>query len=225
MTENEQRVTCTWNPDAPCATCGLSGRLLCKWDARALRAFLAPALTFCILGLGAMALLGLLSGAWWPLISYGAFMALFFPVFEIRILCSHCPFYAEDGKILHCPANHGAPKLWRYRPGPMRVWEKAALLIGFIIFAGAPLAAAGWDVWLTAAGDFGEIAFWAMVGLAAGVPGTGWSLYALLRGHVCPRCVNFSCPLNLTPKSVKDAYLRQNPAMREAWERAGYRLD
>jgi hypothetical protein len=225
MKEDGPTILCTWDPDAPCATCGLSGRLLCKWEARALRAFLASALAFCLLGLLAMVLSGMLAGAWWPLVAYAAFMALFFPVFEIRILCSHCPFYAEEGKILHCPANHGAPKLWRYRPGPMRPWEKAALLIGFVVFAGAPLAAAGWNVALTAAGDFGEITLWAMIGLAAAVLFSGLSLYTLLRGHVCPRCVNFSCPLNLVPRKDRDAYLRQNPAMREAWERAGYRLD
>jgi hypothetical protein len=43
---------------------------LCKWDARALRAFLVPALAFCLLGLGGMALTGMLSGAWWPLVAY-----------------------------------------------------------------------------------------------------------------------------------------------------------
>jgi hypothetical protein len=225
MTENERPLTCTWNPAAPCATCGLAGRLLCKWEARTLRAFLVPALTFSILGLGATALPGLLAGVWWPVIAYGAFFIAFFPLFEIRILCSHCPYYAEKGRVLHCLANHGAPKLWRYRPGPMRTWEKASLIAGFVIFAGAPLAAAGWDVWLTAAGDYGAVAFWAVIGLAAAVLGTGLGFYTLLRGHVCPRCVNFSCPLNLTPKVLRDEYLRLNPVMREAWERAGYRLD
>jgi hypothetical protein len=225
MIDDEQPRACTWNPDAPCAECGLSGRLLCRWEARALRAFLAPALAFCLLGLLTMVLTGLLAGAWWPLISYAAFMGAFFPVFEIRILCSHCPFYAEKGLVLHCPANHGAPKLWRYRPGPMRTWEKVSLIAGFVVFAGAPVVAAGWDIALTAAGDFSAVALWAVIALAAAVLGTGLSLYTLLRGHVCPRCVNFSCPLNMTPEVIREEYLRLNPVMHGAWERAGHTLD
>ncbi|HDR06775.1 MAG TPA: hypothetical protein ENN88_03995 [Candidatus Coatesbacteria bacterium] len=218
-------MTCTTDPAAPCGTCGLAGRLLCKWDARALRAFLVPAISLCLLGLGAMALTGLLSGAWWPLAAYGAFMVFFFPVFEIRILCSHCPFYAGEGFMLRCPANHGAPRLWRYRPGPMRVWEKAALLAGFAVFGGAPLATGTYNIIITAGAGYGAITLAAMSGLAAATLFVGFSLYVLLRGHVCPRCVNFSCPLNLTPETLKREYLRLNPEMQAAWERAGYRLD
>ena len=39
---------------------------------------------------------------------------------------------AEESKTLHCLGNNGAPKPWRYRPGPMNNIEKfifPALLI------------------------------------------------------------------------------------------------
>lgn len=45
------------------------------------------------------------------------------------------------------------------------------------------------------------------------------------REHYCRRCVNSSCPMNAVSKRRVDAYLRRNPAMREAWERAGYCVD
>ena len=38
----------------------------------------------------------------------------------------------------------------------------------------------------------------------------------------CPRCVNFSCPLNRAPKKVVDAFLKRNAVMRKAWEEKGY---
>jgi hypothetical protein len=42
-----------------------------------------------------------------------------FGLLEIRVMCSHCPHYAEAGRLLKCWANYGSPKLWAYRPGPM----------------------------------------------------------------------------------------------------------
>ena len=43
----------------------------------------------------------------------------FFGFIETRVLCSHCPHYAEEGASLRCWANYGSPKLFKYRPGPM----------------------------------------------------------------------------------------------------------
>jgi hypothetical protein len=39
------------------------------------------------------------------------------------------------------------------------------------------------------------------------------------------RCINFSCPINAVPKPLVDSYLKNNPVMRLAWEKSGYRLD
>jgi len=46
-----------------------------------------------------------------------------------------------------------------------------------------------------------------------------------LKKQICPRCVNFSCPLNAVPKPIVDKYLSKNPVMRKAWEKHGYQLD
>jgi hypothetical protein len=45
--KNPNRI-CTWNPGAPCDGSGVAGRLLCKWDGRALRAFLVLGLSFTV---------------------------------------------------------------------------------------------------------------------------------------------------------------------------------
>ena len=46
----------------------------------------------------------------------------------------------------------------------------------------------------------------------------------ILFGWLCLRCVNFSCPFNRVPKNVVDGFLKENPKMRKAWEKKGYRL-
>jgi hypothetical protein len=53
----------------------------------------------------------------------------------------------------------------------------------------------------------------------------GFYFFYVLRNLICPKCINFSCPLNKVPKKLVDAYLRKNPVMREAWEAAGYQID
>jgi hypothetical protein len=40
----------------------------------------------------------------------------------------------------------------------------------------------------------------------------------------CGDCLNFSCPFNHVKKEVVDAFLKKNPVMREAWEKAGYKI-
>ena len=49
-----------------------------------------------------------------------------------RVMCSHCPHYAEPGRTLRCSANYGAAKLWRYRPGQCLSSESFLFLGGLI---------------------------------------------------------------------------------------------
>jgi hypothetical protein len=142
-------------------------------------------------------------------VPYAAFWVFFFGFFEIRVLCSHCPFYAEKGLVLHCLANYGLLKLWRHRPGPLKTWEKAGFLLGVAFLFGYPL------VFLV----LGQQHLLLAIYLAALV---NWSV--VMQRNVCRRCVNFSCPLNRVPKRVVDEYLRRNEVMRNAWEADGYEL-
>ncbi len=196
---------CTWRPASECAGCPLDGHLKCRFRAADLLRFLGTFLAFAV-----PAVLGTLQGGYgWALIGWGIFGLVFFEFWEIRILCSHCPYYAERGTMLHCIANYGSLKVWRYRPEPMSRAEKAQLIVGFVILGGYPFP------FLL----IGEEYLWAFVALA-GLVVFFWAL----RGHTCSRCVNFSCPMNSVPQKVVDAFLKRNPVMQEAWEKSGYRL-
>jgi len=74
-------------------------------------------------------------------------------------------------------------------------------------------------------GEFGLIALLGMVGitLASVMAALFWVL--IMFYAFCSQCVNFSCPLNIVPKSMVDEYLKRNPVMRDAWVKSGYRLD
>ncbi len=217
---------CTWNDDSDCSSCPNQETLHCKWDRTILMGFQCIAWPFLVVGIFGLVLTGLVSGVWWPLISYVSFLIVFLTVFEIRILCSHCPFYAEEGATLRCLANHGMPKLWRYRPGPMAPWEKTALKICFSFYGLFPLAGQAYGAWFVAArySAFGLVALMGVIGIALGTLVTMMSFFWLLKNFYCAKCVNFSCPLNTVPKNAVDDFLRRSPGMRDAWEKAGYSL-
>jgi len=151
----------------------------------------------------------ILSGYGWYLLGWVAFWLVFFEFWEIRILCSHCPYYAERGATLHCIANYGSLKLWNYRPEPMSTFEKVQLWIGFSILGGYPFP------FMILGGQY----LWAVVALWGSA-----MFFWTLRRYTCSQCVNFSCPLNCVSKEIVDAYLERNPVMREAWEKSGWQI-
>lgn len=197
---------CLLQPEAACAGCALHDRLKCRFKRADLLHFMALAFGYMLpAGIGLI-----LGGQIAALLGWIAFMLFFFNVWEIRILCSHCPYYAEPGRTLRCIANYGSLKLWRYHPEPMSRSERRQLYAGFVLFGGLPFP------FLLAGGQL-------VLALLA-----GWGLlvfFFTLKKTICPTCVNFSCPLNGVPKVTVDAYLRRNPTMRAAWEQHGYRLD
>ncbi len=203
--ERNPHHICTWGPEAECTDCEIRGLLICRMDYADLVQFLLLAFNFFI-----PAVLGMILGGYGVyLIGYAAFWIFFFGFFEIRVLCSHCPFYAERGFILHCPANYGLPKFWRYHPEPMNRWEKVGLLLGIAILFGYPLPflVLGRQYALLTVAVFAVI-LWMFI----------------MQRNVCSRCVNFSCPLNRVPKWVVDAYLQRNEVIGEAWETGGHQL-
>ena len=223
--KNPYRI-CTWDEKADCADCDNQGILHCKWDAKVLTGFIIPAVTFCAIAIFGMVLTGIITGVWWPLIAYAGFWVFFFVFFEIRILCSHCPYYARSGRMLRCLANHGMIKLWRYHPEPMSGFEKISLLICFVIFGAGPVVWQAYGIWFLALhySAYGALPLLALSGIAgASILGIT-AFFTVLMVFFCPRCVNFSCPLNRAGKDKVDAYLRRNKVMRDAWEKKGYRL-
>lgn len=218
---------CTWDESADCASCPDHYQINCKWNRSILFAFFMLYFPFLVAGWFGMAVMAKFSGAWWYLVVYGAFYIFFFGFFEIRILCSHCPYYGADtGFSLKCLANNGAMKLWKYHPEPMSKFERSSLAIGFVFLGGFPVFANFYGVYFVATNysQFSQPALLGMIGLAVLTLASSLTFFYALSIYVCSKCVNFSCPLNTVPKDVVDEYLGRNPVMGEAWEKTGYKL-
>ena len=160
-----------------------------------------------------MYLAGLITGSWRLQLLYVAFVVLFFTVLEIRVLCRHCPFYSRSGSMLRCYANHGLPKLWRFQPRPANLWEKATLVISFLLMGGTPILIELNGLVVL----HGPVSRQIYMGLTSASVLAIVGFFTLLGLHFCPRCVNFSCPFNRTPRELRQKYLDRNPVMREAW--------
>ena len=219
---------CTLDDTSDCSNCGIEGRLVCKWDENIKNNFRAIGFPSVVIPSSGMILIGLATGAWWPLIVYVLYFMSMFSVFEIRFLCSHCPYYSDKRKFLKCLGNHGSPKLWKYHPEPMNGFEKLMMRFGVIamIFYIFPLTFLGYGVFYFSMhySEFGLLALSGMIALLLASFMTSRSFVSTLKTFYCTRCVNFSCPLNTVPVSVVDEYLKRNPTMRDAWEKSGYRI-
>jgi len=204
--DTSRKVTCTISDSSVCKNCALASKLKCRFSWSDLGHFYL--LFFVIVLPPIIALLS--SGYAWVLVAWFAFAMFFFNVWESHILCRHCPYYAEESRILHCIANYGIFKPFRFNPAPMSRSEKIQTLIGFALLFGIPIP------FMIAAGQ------WIMLLLMV-VSSVMWLV--TMQKYVCSTCVNFSCPLNRVPKPVVDAYLLRNPVMRQAWEASGWQIE
>lgn len=174
-----------------CEGCDVSTKLVCHFSGKQLLLFITLALPLFIIG----GVVIMLKDALW-LIGFIVLFIAFFTVVEIRVICSHCPHYAEDGRTLKCWANHGSPKLWKYRPSQMRLWEKIVFLGGFLILVlyPVPFFVLGGFYWL--------LAIYALLLV----------VFALvLRTLFCTRCINFACPLNRVDEETRNIFRKKNP--------------
>jgi hypothetical protein len=189
-------ATCTAQS---CAGCPVSRTLRCHFGATDLARFLAAALPSFILGGIGIGRVNIPA-----LVSWVVIIGVFFELVEIRVLCAHCPHYAEATGTLRCWANYGAPKLWRYRPGPLSSLEKAILGGGFLVIWGYPLA-------------------FLLVGkqwfLLVAYTLTSMGFFFFLKQALCSRCMNFACPLNSAGETARSAFFTLNPQAAKAWER------
>ena len=219
---------CTWKQGAECSGCDLRFELGCRVDKRAFQFFAVSQTPNLVTAVFGLVLVGVITRTWWPLIVFGAACTVLWALgLETRVLCSHCPFWAEESKTLHCLALTGSPKIWRYRPGPLAAWEKTTFLAFLSFLLIFPPMVEGYAIWTLAVNSavFGRLALLGMVGVTLATILTGAQFFYILKSRFCARCVNFSCPLNGVPRARVDAYLARNPVMREAWEATGYRLD
>jgi hypothetical protein len=191
-------MPCTAQPTSACAGCNLNGLLMCRYEARDSTHFFMIILPFFVTAIGGV----IAAGYGWWLLGWLAYMLFFFFVWEGRVLCSHCPYWAEPGSVLRCHANYGVVKLWKYRPGPMNRSEQVQFLLGALLFVLYPL------VLLVIGREYLLV----LIGLASAA-----SFGYLLYRNICDRCVNFSCPLNHVGPEVRQAFFARNALIAQAW--------
>lgn len=166
-----------------CVDCPVSESVQCHFRPVHLIYFLLISIPGFLVGGAGILTLGI-----FPLVIWIAIIVGFFGFVEIRVMCSHCPHYAGKGTILRCWANHGSPKLWKYRPGPMSTIANVVFIGGIIAVWVYPLVFLILErLWL----HLGLYGF-----LTAGFFGT-------LKMAFCSKCMNFACPLNGIPDSVR----------------------
>ena len=181
-----------------CRGCPVRSSLVCHFGGRDLARFFLFALPPFILGGAGIARIN-----GWLLIPWISVCLGYFLLVEIRVMCSHCPHYAEpDTRTLQCWANYGAPKFWSYRPGPMSRTETVVFYSGLLPIAGYPA------IFLVAGSQ------WLLLALfAASTAGLG----ALMTLTMCSHCMNFACPLNRVDKQTRDLFFARNPVVARAW--------
>ena len=198
------------DPDKPLSTCrstncdgcSLQNRLQCHFSGRELLRFFGIAFLPFILG-G----IGIAQVNAWLLLPWIGLAVAYFSLIEIRVMCSHCPHYAEPGtKSLQCWANYGSPKLWKYRPGPMTWGEKSVFFTGLVLIAGYPL------VFLLVGTQWLLLVLFALTLASMGV---------LMGRLMCAHCMNFACPFNHVDQFTREAFFARNPIVAAAWQAGG----
>lgn len=193
---NHPLSTCS---SANCQDCPLKSRLHCHFAGKDLAQFLVIALPPFIAGGVGVARIHL-----WLLLPWIGLTISYFGLVEIRVMCSHCPHYAEpETKSLQCWANYGSPKLWQYRPGPMTLEETIVFFAGLVLIAGYPLA------FLVFSAQWLLLALFAVLVI---LMGTG------MRFMMCSQCINFACPFNCVDSSTRTLFFARNPQIAEAWK-------
>ncbi len=213
---------CTWQDESVCEGCSNKTQLDCRWDVKHLLRFLYAMSPALLITFGSLIVGGVFTRIWWPIALYFGYYILFFIV-ETRILCSHCPYYSKDGIMLHCLANHGFIKFYRYHPEPMNLFERTLLIIGIILFGIIPLVGQIPSIVRLAVNLPTDKTFFITLIVLLGVSIIGVIFsFTFLFTQICVKCVNLSCPFNKVPKDLADNYLNKNPDMKTAWINSGY---
>ena len=104
---HDSPLPCTWQPLSMCQECQANGKLMCHFNRKDIVNFLMIILPF-----GVIAIAGTIrAGYGWYLLLWLAYSLFFFFIWEARVLCRHCPYWAEAGTTLHCHANYGVIKI------------------------------------------------------------------------------------------------------------------
>lgn len=196
---NPKKTLHTCN-DNSCDGCEVSDKLVCHFNGKQLTSFF-------LLNIPLFLSAGYIISIQNPflLIPWVIFIFFYFGLIEIRVMCSHCPHYAEpETKSLKCWANYGCPKLWKYNPGPMSITEKIIFILGLMIIFLPPV----FILWIQKKYLFLLIYIVLLI---------AWKI--LLRIFYCKKCINFACPFNSVNNNVKDKFFNKNIIVKQAWKK------
>jgi hypothetical protein len=85
-------LMCIWEPVSGCGTCQAAGKLMCHFDRKDMLHFFMIIFPYWVTTIGGTIRAGYGGYLWfWPL--YGFF---FFFIWEARVLCRHCPYWAVE---------------------------------------------------------------------------------------------------------------------------------
>lgn len=188
--------------ESSCVTCPVSNKLVCHFNGKQLFMWFLLCIPIFVSG-------GYFIYTQNPffLIPWGIFIISFFGLIEIRVMCSHCPHYAEkEINSLKCWANYGAPKLWKYRPGPMSIIEKIVFFSGLLIISLPPA------VILFIQKNYFLLLLYVIFLIV-------WKL--AIGKFYCKKCINFACPLNAVDNATKTAFFDKNKVVKDAWLQQG----
>jgi hypothetical protein len=215
-------IICTHDPNSNCKECNTKGKLDCKLDKKQQMTSMKTVFSYVLIAILGLVVTGILTGNWIILIIFLIFIGLFFFVIEIKINCSHCPYYAENKKTLNCPGNNFFPKLWKYNPKPISLGEQIGSIIGFGILGLYPFLSELYGIWFVYSTE-PNITFVKIIGPIIILIATivGYMIFiSLFLFKFCPKCVNFSCRFNKVPQEYVDEYLKKNPVIRDAWKKS-----
>jgi hypothetical protein len=186
-----------------CEGCPVSKDLNCHFALKQLIRFLAIVLPPAVVGgYGIFIYKPLLIIVWISM------FIIYFGFVEIRVMCSHCPHYAEPNlKSLKCWANYGIPKLWKYRPGPMSLMEKIIFSGGALIIFTFPI-----PLLILKSGISNLILLGVYIVLII-------TSFLLLKRYYCSQCINFACPLNNVDKETREKFFLKNKVVKDAWKK------
>ncbi len=213
---------CVAESNTNCIDCDLRNDVLCHFSKKFANKFLLGNSIYRILAIIIAIFAGILTNQWWMFIIYTLSILLVFFLIEPRLLCSHCPFYAKEGKFLKCWALRGMPKLWKYRPEPSSQLEKRLMLIigGFIDLFPFIVAVVGitGTIIIGIQGYFSLLIFSLLIVVTIIFTILVGVFDKLLRGGTCKKCINFSCSMNKTPEVIRNKFFQKNPTMAKAWK-------
>ena len=202
---------CIWKDKSECGDCQLNERLFCHPQLKYELYFILPFLVAIV-----PVVVGMIFSGFHPFLKVLFFVGwivyalFFFFIVESHVLCNHCPYYANEAqRVLHCTIDKGKLKTGTYNPGPATIGEKIIFAIGVFILIGFPAP------FLIIGGLFIPLIFLIVGALA-------WIVSLQLK--ICTDCINFACPLNRVPKSIRDEFFKRNPIIKKAWEEKGYKI-